>query len=167
MLTTFVISATTAAVLVTSALASNCNPSYNVPTSGECYTSCNIKAGENYVHGWTMDHTSELFIESLSIMCNKTGPNYIKFMTTAGMCMAACKDSNPDDFNNEFAGACAWWNVHKNDTCNSKAVTATIKRSSISCQTGYRGKKRGNGPKEACCSSTKDCQKTCNKGRCE
>ncbi|CAO3683055.1 unnamed protein product [Rhizopus stolonifer] len=119
MRTVLSVSAVASATFIASTLAANCNPSYNVAGSGECYTNCNIKAGEKYVSGWTMDYTSELFIKSLSIMCNKTGPNYTSFMTTAGICMAGCTESNPDDFNNEFAGACAWWNVHKNDTCST------------------------------------------------
>ncbi|ORE02472.1 hypothetical protein BCV72DRAFT_297726 [Rhizopus microsporus var. microsporus] len=111
--------------LFTSAFAANCNPSYNVPGSGECYTNCNIKAGQKFVPGWTMDHTSELFIKSLTVMCDKSGPNYASFMTTAGICMAGCKDSDPEDFNKEFAGACAWWNAHKNDKCDSKTTTTS------------------------------------------
>ncbi|KAI9281497.1 hypothetical protein BY458DRAFT_486898 [Sporodiniella umbellata] len=113
----FTVAAVASATLVASALAANCNPSYNVPGSGECYTNCNVQAGQKYVPGWTMDHTSELFIKSISVMCNKTGPDYRNFMTAAGTCMAACKNDDPEQFNKEFQGACAWWKTHKNDKC--------------------------------------------------
>ncbi|KAL7308176.1 hypothetical protein PS15m_012062 [Mucor circinelloides] len=97
----------------------DCNPSYNVPSSTPCFTACNVAAGQTWVPGWTMDSTSPLFIDSLSLMCTKTGPNYIKFMTAAGTCMAKCTSDDPELFNKEFAGACAWWAVHKDDTCAS------------------------------------------------
>jgi hypothetical protein len=111
-LVAFVASAVSAAPATT-----NCNPTYNVPTSTPCFTACNVAAGQTYVAGWTMNPTSPLFVSSLAIMCNKTGPNYRAFMTTAGMCMAKCTGDDPELFNAEFAGACAWWNQHKNDTC--------------------------------------------------
>lgn len=95
----------------------DCNPTYNVPTSTPCFTACNVAAGQDYLTGWTMDHTSPLFVSSLAIMCNKTGPNYRAFMTKAGTCMSKCTGDDPELFNQEFQGACAWWNVHKNDTC--------------------------------------------------
>lgn len=97
----------------------DCNPSYNVPSSTPCFTACNVAAGQTWVPGWTMDSTSPLFIDSLSLMCTKTGPNYIKFMTAAGTCMAKCTGDDPESFNKEFAGACAWWADHKNDVCAS------------------------------------------------
>jgi hypothetical protein len=37
-----------------------------------------------------MDHTSSNFIESLTLMCDKSGSNYGSFMASAGMCMAGC-----------------------------------------------------------------------------
>ncbi|KAI9281513.1 hypothetical protein BY458DRAFT_574888 [Sporodiniella umbellata] len=191
MRTAFSISAVASATLIASSLAANCNPSYNVPGSGECYTNCNIKAGQKYVPGWTMDHTSELFLKSLAIMCNKSGPNYGMFMTTAGICMAGCKNDDPEQFNKEFAGACGWWNTHKNDTCDAKtttttkaATTTTTKAATTTtkadttttkadttttkgaCQAGYRGKKNGKGPEGACCSKSSDCQESCIQGKC-
>ncbi|KAG0747639.1 hypothetical protein G6F22_005469 [Rhizopus arrhizus] len=45
------------------------------------------------------------------------------FMTTAGMCMVSC--SNPELFSTEFASACAWWQVHRNDTCSLSNQTTT------------------------------------------
>lgn len=99
------------------AKATNCNPSYAVPTSTPCFTACNVAAGQTYVSGWTMDPNSPLFVSSLAVMCNKTGPNYRAFMTSAGTCMAKCTGDDPEKFNAEFSGACAWWNTHKNDTC--------------------------------------------------
>ncbi|KAI8971509.1 hypothetical protein BDF20DRAFT_884888 [Mycotypha africana] len=102
----------------------DCNPSYNVPSSSECFTNCNTQAGSKYVAGWTMDHTSENFLPSLKLMCTKGTSEYLAFMTQAGMCMAKCPD-DPTLFSNEFAGACAWYEQHKNDQCGSSAVTTT------------------------------------------
>ncbi|KAK4509030.1 uncharacterized protein ATC70_007379 [Mucor velutinosus] len=121
------------ATFATSAFAANCNPSYNTPGSTECFTKCNVNAGQKWVPGWTMDHTSELFLDSLALMCNKSGPNYGSFMATAGMCMARCTGDDPELFNAEFAGACAWWNTHKNDKCS--AATTTVKTTSSSTTT--------------------------------
>lgn len=74
--------------------------------------------------GWTMDHTSPKFLDSLKLMCTKGTPEYTAFMTKAGMCMAGCKD-DPELFNSEFAGACAWYAAHKSDTCDANAATTT------------------------------------------
>ncbi|KAI9344726.1 hypothetical protein BD770DRAFT_397381 [Pilaira anomala] len=111
----FVASAVSAAPAT--AAATNCNPSYNVAPSTTCFTGCNVQAGQKYVTGWTMDSTSPLFIQSLAVMCEKTSPNYRAFMTTAGTCMAACTGDDPELFNAEFQGACAWYAQHKTDTC--------------------------------------------------
>ncbi|KAL7325210.1 hypothetical protein PS15p_207726 [Mucor circinelloides] len=222
------------ATFATSAFAANCNPSYNVPGSTECFTACNVKNGQKWVPGWTMDHTSELFLDSLALMCNKSGPNYGSFMAAAGMCMAGCTGDDPELFNAEFAGACAWWNTHKNDKCTAATTTAkttsststsstktsssTSKSSSTSvsstsvsstkvsttgavsttasttsagptggagvtvtktitktvsacptdaaCQAGFKGKKNGRGPLDACCSHSDDCQESCINGKC-
>jgi hypothetical protein len=97
--------------------ATNCNPSYNVAPSTPCFTNCNVVAGQEWVPGWTTDSTSPLFISSLALMCNKTGPNYRSFMTKAGTCMSKCAGDDPELFNAEFRDACAWWAVHKNGTC--------------------------------------------------
>lgn len=70
-----------------------------------------------------MDHTSPNFIKSLTLMCNKGTSEYLAFMSKAGMCMAGC----PDDqalFNNEFAGACAWWAQHKDDKCGEVGASS-------------------------------------------
>ncbi|KAG2204067.1 hypothetical protein INT47_007061 [Mucor saturninus] len=106
------------------ASAANCNPSYNVAGSGDCFTACNVKAGQTYVSGWTMDSTSEKFLPSLKVMCTKGTSQYTAFMTTAGMCMATCSDP-VELFNAEFAGACAWYAEHKDDVCAGDAVTTT------------------------------------------
>lgn len=98
---------------VVSAAPVDCNPSYNVPTSTPCFTACNVVAGQEWVPGWTMDHNSPNFIPSLTLMCDKTAPAYRSFMTKAGTCMAQCKNDDPELFNKEFAGACAWWKTHK------------------------------------------------------
>lgn len=42
MRTVLSVSAVASATLIASTLAANCNPSYNVAGSGECYTNCNI-----------------------------------------------------------------------------------------------------------------------------
>ncbi|KAJ2962355.1 hypothetical protein NQZ79_g2514 [Umbelopsis isabellina] len=48
----------------------------------------------------------------------------------------------------------------------SKAASTTSSNS-CACTSGYSGIKKGNGPTGACCTSSDDCQDTCNKdGRC-
>ncbi|GAA5796928.1 hypothetical protein HPULCUR_002306 [Helicostylum pulchrum] len=97
--------------------AAACNPSYDVATSTPCFTACNVKAGEKFVSGWTMDSSSPLFIKSLAVMCEKSSPDFSAFMTAAGTCMTGCTGDDPELFNKEFAGACAWYTDHKTDTC--------------------------------------------------
>lgn len=97
----------------------DCNPSYDVAPSTECYTACNVQAGQTWVPGWTMDHASPLFLDSLALMCTKTGPNYVAFMTAAGTCMVGCTGDDPTLFAQEFQGACAWYAEHKDDTCSA------------------------------------------------
>lgn len=87
-----------------------------------------------------MDHTSPNFIASLTLMCNKGTSEYLAFMSKAGLCMAGCSDDQAL-FNNEFAGACAWWAEHKNDKCgevgassNSTAATSASASSSGAAQ---------------------------------
>ncbi|KAI8878277.1 hypothetical protein K501DRAFT_196255, partial [Backusella circina FSU 941] len=105
---------------------SDCNPSYNVAGSTTCFTNCNVEAGKKYgVPNWTMDHTSPDFIASLTLMCDKSGSNYGSFMATAGMCMAGCAGDDPELFNTEWAGACAWYETHKNDQCTTGSGNAT------------------------------------------
>ncbi|KAI8056516.1 uncharacterized protein B0P05DRAFT_591311 [Gilbertella persicaria] len=125
-----------AAVTTVSASVNGCNPSYNVTSSGTCFTNCNVQAGSAYVSGWTMDPDSPLFIQSLSIMCNKGTSEYLAFMTKAGICMVNCPD-DPTLFNTEFAGACAWYTEHKNDTCviastNTSSTSSSSSSSSVS-----------------------------------
>ncbi|CEP12857.1 hypothetical protein [Parasitella parasitica] len=112
------------AVVAVAVYAEDCNPSYDVPTSGTCFTNCNINAGNTFLSGWTMDHTSPNFITSLSLMCNKGTSEYLAFMSKAGMCMAGCPD-DPELFNSEFAGACAWWAIHKNDSCGGSSASTS------------------------------------------
>ena len=82
-----------------------------------------------------MDHTSSNFLASLTLMCNKGTSEYLAFMSKAGMCMAACTD-NPELFNAEFAGACAWWAIHKNDTCGGSSSTSNTTDSSSGSASG-------------------------------
>lgn len=82
-----------------------------------------------------MDHTSSNFIASLTLMCNKGTSEYLAFMSKAGMCMAGCTD-DPELFNAEFAGACAWWAIHKNDTCGGSSSTSNTTDSSGSASAG-------------------------------
>ncbi|KAI9357888.1 hypothetical protein BD770DRAFT_410702 [Pilaira anomala] len=100
----------------TAVIAKDCNPTYNTPGSGECFTNCNIQAGKVFYPDWTMDHTSDKFLDSLKLMCTKGTSQYTAFMTKAGMCMMGCTDPQ-ELFNNEFAGACAWYAEHKDDKC--------------------------------------------------
>lgn len=63
-----------------------------------------------------MDHTSDKFLDSLKLMCSKGTSQYTAFMTKAGICMMGCTEPQ-ELFNNEFAGACAWYAEHKDDKC--------------------------------------------------
>ncbi|KAF1801027.1 hypothetical protein V8B55DRAFT_1390225 [Mucor lusitanicus] len=121
MRSTIAITLAAAAVAVS---AQNCNPSYNVPGSTDCFTSCNVKAGQEFVSGWTMDSSSPKFLDSLKLMCTKGTTDYMSFMTKAGTCMAACAGDDPELFNAEFQGACAWYAQHSGDTCASATTAA-------------------------------------------
>ncbi|KAI9472291.1 MAG: hypothetical protein EXX96DRAFT_653426 [Benjaminiella poitrasii] len=116
--------ALTLAVAAVAVSAQDCNPSYNVATSGTCFTNCNVQAGQKYVPGWTMDHASSVFLDSLKLMCTKGTSEYLAFMTEAGMCMAGCPD-DPTLFVDEFAGACAWYAEHKDDTCAGSSESSS------------------------------------------
>lgn len=79
-----------------------------------------------------MDHTSPNFLPSLKLMCTKGTTEYMAFMTQAGMCMAGCSGDDPELFVEEFAGACAWYAEHANDTCASDvASTAAVNTASL------------------------------------
>ncbi|KAG2233453.1 hypothetical protein INT48_008859 [Thamnidium elegans] len=104
------------ALTAATAVSAVCNSSYNVPTSGTCFTGCNVEAGNVFLPGWTMDPASDKFIPSLKLMCSKGTPQYTAFMSKAGMCMMKCSDPQ-ELFNNEFAGACGWYAEHKDDVC--------------------------------------------------
>ncbi|CAO3699888.1 unnamed protein product [Rhizopus stolonifer] len=112
---------TLVATLATTVSAQNCNPTYNTPSVGPCFATCNEEAGKTFYSDWTSDSSSQNFLKSLTIMCNKGTSEYMAFMTKAGMCMVSC--ANPDLFNQEFASACAWWQLHKSDTCDATSVT--------------------------------------------
>ncbi|CEP16986.1 hypothetical protein [Parasitella parasitica] len=83
-----------------------------------------IQAGQEWVSGWTMNFSSPLFLDSLKLMCTKYTADYMPFMTKAGTCMAACTSDDPEYFNAEFAGACAWYAQHSGDTCASDTTAA-------------------------------------------
>ncbi|CAO3651823.1 unnamed protein product [Cunninghamella blakesleeana] len=52
-------------------------------------------------------------------------------------------------------------------TTKSSSSLKPTSTTAPSCKTGYCGKKRGNGPTGACCSSSDDCLDTCNSnGKC-
>ncbi|KAG1554838.1 hypothetical protein G6F49_007666 [Rhizopus delemar] len=96
-------------------------PTNKTTTPGPRFANCNEKAGKELYSDWTNDSASPNFLKSLSYMCNKGTSEYMAFMTTAGMCMVSC--SNPELFSTEFASACAWWQVHRNDTCSSTTTS--------------------------------------------
>ncbi|KAI8365506.1 hypothetical protein EDC96DRAFT_428755, partial [Choanephora cucurbitarum] len=50
-------------------------------------------------------------------------------------------------------------------TTKKNTTTKTTQTPSV-CKAGYRGKKKGNGIKGACCSTQKDCKEDCIKGKC-
>ncbi|GAA5806882.1 hypothetical protein MFLAVUS_000230 [Mucor flavus] len=119
------------ALTAATAVSAVCNPSYNVTTSGECFTGCNVEAGNNFLPGWTMDPASDKFIPSLKLMCSKGTVQYTAFMTKAGMCMMKCTDPQ-ELFNNEFAGACGWYAEHKDDPCASTEAAGSTAGSAAS-----------------------------------
>ncbi|KAG1315124.1 hypothetical protein G6F64_000906 [Rhizopus arrhizus] len=100
----------------------DCNPTYDTPSAGPCFADCNEKAGKTFFSDWTNDKSSPQFLKSLTLMCQKGTSDYTSFMTKAGICMVSC--ANPELFNAEFAGACAWWQAHKDDTCAAESTTS-------------------------------------------
>lgn len=72
-----------------------------------------------------MDPASPNFLDSLKLMCIKGTSEYMAFMTKAGMCMAGCSDSQ-ELFVNEFAGACQWYALHKDDVCGAESITEPV-----------------------------------------
>ncbi|KAG0164101.1 hypothetical protein DFQ28_010771 [Apophysomyces sp. BC1034] len=95
----------------------NCNPSYSVPSAGDCIKDCNQKAGTGLYKDWTNDPVSPNFIKSLSYQCARGTEDYITFMTNAGICMTACNKEQQTGFGKEFVAACTWYGQHKDDKC--------------------------------------------------
>lgn len=59
-------------------------------------------------------------------MCGKGTPQYTAFMTSAGTCMMSCTQDEQNAFSTkEFPEACAWYNEHKDDSCNSSSGSAS------------------------------------------
>ncbi|KAI9282081.1 hypothetical protein BC943DRAFT_329134 [Umbelopsis sp. AD052] len=105
--------------------ATNCNPSYNATTSPTCIANCNKKAGQGLWADWTDDPTSTNFVKSLSFQCEKGTPNYMAFMTSAGVCMTSCSTDDQSAFKTEFQQACQWYTSHTNDTCSGTSATTS------------------------------------------
>ncbi|KAF7731967.1 hypothetical protein EC973_007072 [Apophysomyces ossiformis] len=113
----------TLALTSVASAATNCNPSYNVPSAGECISNCNKKAGTGLYKDWTNDPASPNFIQSLSYQCQKGTTSYTAFMTDAGMCMMSCSKDEQSAFGKEFGGACQWYAAHKDDKCDGSATS--------------------------------------------
>ncbi|KAI9250181.1 hypothetical protein BDA99DRAFT_523076 [Phascolomyces articulosus] len=132
------IATTTSAVLVlgyfaASAAAANCNPSYNVAAGPECITKCRQEAGLAMDKSYTLDASSDKFISSLALECEKGTPSYTSFMTQSGMCMMKCSESDQADYGSrEHADACTWYTAHKSDTCADASGSASTPAASSS-----------------------------------
>ncbi|KAI8338530.1 hypothetical protein BC941DRAFT_469638 [Chlamydoabsidia padenii] len=105
--------------------AQNCNPSYNVASSGACMDQCAQDAGGSIISGYTTDPASGNFIKSLGVNCGRGTPEYTQFMIKAGTCWTTCEKSQQDDYiQREFPQSCGWYNQHKDDKCEP-ATTST------------------------------------------
>ncbi|KAG0194634.1 hypothetical protein DFQ28_008893 [Apophysomyces sp. BC1034] len=118
--------------------ASKCNPSYSVPSAGDCIKSCNQKAGTGLYKDWTNDPAAPNFVKSLSYQCAKGTVDYMTFMTDAGICMTACSKDQQDAFGKEFSAACTWYDQHKNDKCDI-SINAGHGNGTVNGNPGNRG----------------------------
>ncbi|KAI8878318.1 hypothetical protein K501DRAFT_258818 [Backusella circina FSU 941] len=125
------------AIAATAANAADCNPSYNVASAGTCINDCNLNAAKTFDSQWTYDSTSEHFIASLALMCDKakSGSLYTAFMSQAGMCMTACTSDEQSAFFAQYDGACAWYTAHINDVCADSTSTSTSSNATSSSTT--------------------------------
>ncbi|ORZ18552.1 hypothetical protein BCR42DRAFT_411137 [Absidia repens] len=113
--------------------AQNCNPTYNVASSGDCMKQCSMDAGKSIYSDYTLDPASPNFIKSLSSSCYKGTPDYIAFMTSAGTCWLKCDKKQQDDYTQrEFKESCSWYNEHKDDTCNASSASGSSGNSTAS-----------------------------------
>lgn len=98
------------------------------------------KSGQSLWPEWTDDPASSNFINSLAFQCEKGTPNYMAFMTSAGMCMTSCSADDQAAFKTEFQQACQWYTSHSNDTCSgsssnsSSASSTTATSGSVNLQ---------------------------------
>ncbi|KAI8099977.1 uncharacterized protein BX664DRAFT_245715, partial [Halteromyces radiatus] len=99
--------------------AQNCNPTYNVASSGDCMKKCSEDTGKSIFNDYTTDPASPNFIKSVGISCSKGTPDYIAFMTKAGTCWLSCPKEQQDAYTQkEFKESCTWYNQHKDDKCD-------------------------------------------------
>ncbi|KAG0167863.1 hypothetical protein DFQ28_002728 [Apophysomyces sp. BC1034] len=138
--------------------ATNCNPTFSAPFSGDCITNCNKKAGTGLYKDWTNDPASPKFIESLSYQCAKGTTTYTAFMTDAGICMMGCSKDEQTAFGKEFQVACQWYSDHKDDKCDGSAASGNGNAGANSGN-GNAGANSGNGNAGASGSNSAAAQK--------
>ncbi|KAG0164102.1 hypothetical protein DFQ30_010512, partial [Apophysomyces sp. BC1015] len=124
--------------------AASCNPSYSVPSAGDCIKDCNQKAGTGLYEDWTNDPASPNFLKSLYYQCERGTEDYMTFMTNAGICMTACNKEQQAAFGKEFSAACQWYGEHKNDKCDGASGNGDP-----NVNPGAEGGNNGNGDPNA------------------
>ncbi|KAG2227771.1 hypothetical protein INT45_002009 [Circinella minor] len=123
-----------------SAVAANCNPSFDVAAGSDCITKCRQEAGVAMDKSFTLDPSSSSFISSLANECEKGTPSYTSYMTQSGMCMMKCSESEQADYGSrEHADVCTWYSAHKSDSCSDASGGASSPSTSGSASSGSSG----------------------------
>lgn len=104
--------------------ATSCNPSYNY-TEPSCINDCKLQAGQSITPDYTTDSKSANFMTSISFQCNKSSPNYIPYMTAAGICFTSCNFDDQQAFVKNYQLECSWWQEHSNETCSNVTINDT------------------------------------------
>ncbi|KAG2193398.1 hypothetical protein INT46_002566 [Mucor plumbeus] len=153
-------------------------------TPGTCVAgSAGLGNGDGY-KGYCCKSSDDCFESCKSGVCN--GPTNTKTATkttsavptssgTPGACVAGsaglgngdgykgyCCKSSDDCFESCKSGVC-------NGPTNTKttAPTSTPTDTDKACKAGYKGLGNGEGPTNACCSDSDDCQESCIDGKCK
>ncbi|KAK9680486.1 hypothetical protein K7432_015923 [Basidiobolus ranarum] len=105
------------ATSVIDAAPANC---YNIPSAGACIDGCNMQAGIQLFDDYSNDLASPFFVKSLGLQCDRANPNFIPFMTSAGICMVDCPIPQQSAYNSTYKASCGWYKANKNGStgCN-------------------------------------------------
>ncbi|KAM3587127.1 hypothetical protein VKS41_002168 [Umbelopsis sp. WA50703] len=113
-----------AAGISTALAATGCNPSYNY-TEPSCINDCKLQAGQSISPDYTTDSASANFLTSISFQCDKSSPNYIPYMTAAGICFTSCNFNDQQAFVTNYQLECQWWQEHGNNSCANVTINDT------------------------------------------